>query len=262
MVGEYLEQSVDVQDASTQTDPATLATLDLPQITDLNYFKQVVDKTNSDCIAFRIEMEQSNPTRLTGTRVIHGMNNLSQSIELACQELELDECFAFNHFPNVHIAMRAMAKFKPYFLDPEEHRKTEHLCQLANQNFYWGLNIELKCHEVLRRAAVFKIHNSNMILTRGNYEEYLSHLLVLREKTNDCVNDVAARTLFMLDERRAAVRMLLACRKFMALQRERPCYPRLCQCRGHDWGQAHWERLGLPVINVSPSGTAKGFIPI
>ncbi|KAF3089704.1 hypothetical protein TWF569_000583 [Orbilia oligospora] len=153
MVGVYLEQSV--QDASTQTDPATLATLELPQITDLNYFKQVVEKTNSDCIAFRIEMEQSNPTRLTGTRVIHGMNNLTQSIELACQELEADEYFAFNHFPNVHIAMRAMTKFQPYYLDPEEHRKTEHLYDLANRNFYWGLTIELKCHEVLQKAAVF-----------------------------------------------------------------------------------------------------------
>ncbi|KAF3276264.1 hypothetical protein TWF132_002264 [Orbilia oligospora] len=240
MVGVYLEQSV--QDASTQTGPATLATLELPQITDLNYFKQVVEKTNSDCIAFRIEMGQSNPTRLTGTRVIHGMNNLTQSIELA--------------------SMRAMTKFQPYYLDPEEHRKTEHLCDLANRNFYWGLTIELKCHEVLQKAAVFKIHNSNRILTRRNYEEYLSHLLVLREKTNDCVNDVAARTVFMLNERRAAVRMLLACRKFMALQRKRPYYPRLCRCRGHDWGQANWERLGLPVINVSPSGTAMGFIPV
>ncbi|EGX49360.1 hypothetical protein AOL_s00078g393 [Orbilia oligospora ATCC 24927] len=260
MVGVYREQSV--QDASTQTDPATLAALELPQITNLNHFEQAVEKANSDCIEFRMEMEDSNPVRLTGTRVIDGMNNLSLSIELTCQQLEANEYFALNHFRNVHMALRTMTKFQPYYLDPEEQRKTEYLCDLVNRNFYWGLTTELKCREVLQKAAVFKIHNSNRILTRRNYEEYLSHLLALREKTNDCVNDVAAMTAFMLNERRAAVRMLLACRKYMALQRKRPYYPRLCRCRGHDWGQANWERLGLPVISVSPSGNAKGFIPV
>ncbi|KAK6532816.1 hypothetical protein TWF281_006990 [Arthrobotrys megalospora] len=213
--------------------------------------------------SFLIAPVINNPERLTGRKYINQMNDTSRSLELRCRRLDLNPELAYIHDNRIHTVMNGFGYFHPYFISPFEWEITT----LARGTYTLYCEIwydaSQKLQEFKRRGTIFQIAGTDTFITETTFPEYALQLEQVSELLAECGYNIDRRKKYMEAERRATVRLLVACRRFKTAQRNRPIVvERPCVCRVGKWERDAWVALGLPVVSMPAGRGFRGFAPI
>ncbi|KAK6342992.1 hypothetical protein TWF718_008370 [Orbilia javanica] len=240
--------------------PIPKDTKSLPEITELRSFESQVNEGAIRIIGALFQTVKHDESRLTGTRMVHFMDAVSQRLEMTCQQIEGSATIISMSFDSdAHQAMTHFEQFRPLFLHKE---KTRDLDKQWGNLFKTCFDTHRALGEVKQGMAIYRIKGSGTILTADTCKDYEAHLIKLTEIIRDSGKDIESRKDYLTSEKQAAVRLIMASKRFKTSQRNHPTYRRVCSCRGRHWEKAVWDKLGLPAINMTPGGGSKGFRPV
>ncbi|KAK6521584.1 hypothetical protein TWF506_001796 [Arthrobotrys conoides] len=245
------------------TPPPTPLVLQTPEISNLYILEKHMNLTYFELGTRTSLILKSNPERLTGRKSIISMHRSSAQIERKCRYLDSHDDLTIDHCSFVHrVMVKIEHAFQPYFLCERETYYTKYMMETLETYSAWFMQAREQVDR-LEKGDITSIpaEGTNLLITKDNMSVYLECLQRLDSLLVICHKTFARRIGYLNEEKRGIVRLLSACRRFKAIQKNRlgrgykPCI-----CRIKEWDREAWTRLGLPVISV-PAGS-RGFAPI
>ncbi|KAF3160965.1 hypothetical protein EYR41_006149 [Orbilia oligospora] len=256
-----------------------LANFDVP---DLSVLEQAIER---ECFPSSLSIVFDEVDGVSGNEYLLGMHCTSTDLEIRCRDLEAEPNALDEHYYSVHALMDDFKKgiFRPCFLSELENLRTKALlaayraylqmCEGTRRKIKWfkgqkRVKIRYSSIATLKnlpwispeKKATFKINKVQRFITKKNVKSYSRDLEKLESRLKDYHQDLQKRTWFLTCQKYATVRLLIACRRYKAIQKDRLSSKKLCSCREEHWERDLWTTLGLPVIDVP--ARPQGFIPI
>ncbi|KAF3289666.1 hypothetical protein TWF970_003432 [Orbilia oligospora] len=231
-----------------------LANFDVP---DLSVLEQAIER---ECFPSSLSIVFDEVDGVSGNENLLGMHCTSLDLEIRCRDLEAEPNALDDHYYSVHALMDDFKKgiFRPCFLSELENLRTKAL--LAAYGAYLQIDTKNLPWISPEKKAAFKINKVQRFITKTNVKSYTRDLEKLESRLKDYHQDLQKRTWFLTCQKYATVRLLIACRRYKAIQKNRLSSKKLCSCREEHWERDLWTTLGLPVIDVP--ARPHGFIPI
>ncbi|KAF3183308.1 hypothetical protein TWF788_005697 [Orbilia oligospora] len=236
------------------------------EVPHLGVLEELVNLTYSGLKTRTNSILRSDAERLTGRQSIISMNRSSTRLEYKCQYLEDRHDMFITHCPFIHRAMdqlKLKPSFRPYFLCKKEKSYTK-TTPLILDRFSKSIEETRAKFNRLETGdiASITVRGTDHVITEDSLPKFWIFLLKIEFKLESSWEVFHRRMKYLSKEKLGIIRLLSACRRLKAIQRDRlwVAEENPCICCDQEWEPEVWTQLGLPAISL-PAGS-QGFTPV
>ncbi|KAK6335902.1 hypothetical protein TWF730_003276 [Orbilia blumenaviensis] len=200
---------------------------------------------------------EPNSSRLTGTTSLRNLNTLAHTIESSVPGFQLNISQTCMHCPRIHEAMRSLHRFRPFWLDDGVCEEISGFVARYEELSRRWRDVRRVVDKVLLQQQRRREQPVNVVIVT-----YTEKLQSIKQQLRDFREDIRIEKGYIKSEKRVAVRLLAATRRFGMVLRDRVSMNPLCLCRGGFWEKEVAERLGVPLVGVQVGVEGRGFAPV
>ncbi|KAF3193529.1 hypothetical protein TWF225_010268 [Orbilia oligospora] len=236
------------------------------EVLHLGALEELISLTYSGLRTRTNSILKSDAERLTGRQSITSMNRSSTRIEYKCQYLEDRHDMFITHCPFIHRAMDKLKlnpSFRPYFLCKKENSYTKITPLILGRVSKSIKETRAKFRRLeTGDLASITVRGTDQVITEDSLPTFWTFLLRIEFKLESSWAVYYRRMKYLSKEKLGITRLLSACRRLKAIQRDRiwVAEENLCICCDQEWEPEIWTQLGLPAISL-PAGS-RGFTPV
>ncbi|EGX43233.1 hypothetical protein AOL_s00215g607 [Orbilia oligospora ATCC 24927] len=260
------EPSPKVLDSNLSDSPPDPIPQPSEEILHLGALEELISLTYSGLRTRTNSIMKSDTERLTGRQSIISMNRSSTRLEYKCQYLEDRHDMFLAHCPFIHRAMDKLKlnpSFRPFFLCKREKSYTKFTLLILGKvsKSVKETRAKFKRLETGDLASI-TIRGTRQVITEDSLPTFWTFLLRIEFKLEISWTVYYRRMKYLTKEKLGITRLLSACRRLKAIQRDRiwVAEENLCICCDQEWEPEIWAQLGLPAISL-PAGS-QGFTPL